>query len=161
MHALKQIKIQLLLQKFYDNYDDAFRDASAGRIIGFILFASNFTESLTLFNDDLDYNTDNGVIQVFLDQTDLQKTTFMQKKLYDTYEKFTGSLMTSCDRAKRAGSIPIVFEASFGDMNFDMKTTLVPGFVVGYVERSLTKQLKTTRKIFLELFLRLLRTSHL
>lgn len=98
-----------------------------------IQFSSNFTESFTLFNDEGIENdkTDNGVIQVQLDQTDIQKTSFMQRKIYDTYRKFAESLMSACGKSRKAVNSPIAFEALFGNLNFDLKLTLIPGFILG------------------------------
>lgn len=75
--------------------------------------------------------SENGIIQVFLDQTDLQITSFIQQKLYNSYQNFTESLMVGCDKSKKSGNIPIVFEAAFGTLDFDFKITLVSGFILG------------------------------
>lgn len=76
-----------------------------------------------------DYS-DDGIIQVFLDQTDLQKTSYIQRKLYETYQKFTEKLMSDCGKSKKAGNTPILFEAAFGDLNFDLKLTIIPGIIL-------------------------------
>lgn len=125
----------LNFQKFYETYDEALNDAKQTKIFGFVQFSANFTQDLALFNDDAANNdySDNGVIQIFLDQTDLQKTSFIQQKLYDSYQKFTEKLMVACGKSKKAGNIPIVFAAAFGDMNFDLKLTILPGIVLAYV----------------------------
>jgi hypothetical protein len=87
---------------------------------------------LTLFNDDVDKDfSDSGIIQVFLDKTNIQKASLIQQKLYETYQNFTENLMISCGKSKKAGNTPIVFKAAFGDLSFDFKTTIIPGFLFG------------------------------
>jgi hypothetical protein len=51
----------------------------------------------------------------------------IQKKLYDTYKKFLEGLMIGCGNPKTAGRPPIVAEALFGEINFDMKVTMNAG----------------------------------
>lgn len=90
---------------------------------------------MTYFNDDAEKDfTDNGEIQVSLDQTDLQMASLVRRNIFDTYERFTENLMTSCGKAKKAGNMPIVFEAAAGEFNFDFKTTIIPGFTMAYVK---------------------------
>lgn len=120
-----------LSQKFFNSFDDAYRDAKRGNIIGIVQFSSNFTKSLTYFNDDVDKDfSDNGVIQVFLDQTDLQMASLVRRQIFDTYMRFSESLMRSCGKARKAGNMPIVFEAASGEFDFDFKLTIVPGFML-------------------------------
>ena len=78
-----------------------------------------------------DDNTDDGFIQVHLDQTDLQKTTFMHRKLYEIFKNFAEELMIECGLSKRLGSSSIVFETLFGKLDFDFQNTIVPGFILG------------------------------
>ncbi|CRK87266.1 CLUMA_CG001068, isoform A [Clunio marinus] len=119
-------------KKFYDSYEEAYRDTREGKILGFVLFDANFSSSLPLFNDDVeDDYSDNGLIQVFLDQTDLQKTSYIQRKLYETYKNFTEGLMTACKRSRKAGNAPIRFDAAAGELNFDMRGTMIPGYIIG------------------------------
>jgi ABC-type multidrug transport system permease subunit len=39
--------------------------------------------------------------------------------------------MVDCGKVKKAGNTPIVFEAAFGNLGFDLKTTIVSGFILG------------------------------
>lgn len=90
---------------------------------------------MALFNDDVENDrTDNGIIQVFLDQSDLQVTSLIQRKLYEGYKNFTHRIMSDCGKSMKAGDIPIVFEAVFGEINSDLRKTIVPGFLVVYVK---------------------------
>jgi hypothetical protein len=118
-----------LWQKPYQTFDEAFLDAKKTKILGIIQFSSNFTESLRLFNGRrLGSNlTDDGFIKVYLDNTNMQLNAMIQEKLYNTYKKFLEGLMTGCGNPKTAGSSPIVTEALFGEINFNMKVTMNAG----------------------------------
>lgn len=39
--------------------------------------------------------------------------------------------MMNCGKSKNAGGSPIVFEAAHGNINFDLRSTIVPGFLIG------------------------------
>ena len=119
------------MQIYFKTFDDAYKAAKAGDIVGFIQFSANFTESLPLFNDDhKSNNIDKGFIEVFLDKSDLQITSLIERKLFETYANFSEHLMTDCNKSKKAGGSPLVFKAAFGNFNFDFKTTIVPGFLI-------------------------------
>lgn len=99
-------------------------------IVAIIDFSSNFSRSLVAFNK-IEHYSDTGNIRVYLDQTDLQKSLFVRRKLYEIYQNFTQSLMRKCGASINAGKLPVSFEGLFGDMNFDFRGTLIPGFVFG------------------------------
>lgn len=84
---------------------------------------------LSLFNNDKKPSED-GEIQVFLDQTDFQKNVFIRQNLYETYFAFMKNLMTECGKSRKVGNLPIVFEAAHGELNFDLKSTMLPGFLL-------------------------------
>lgn len=86
---------------------------------------------MTLFKDDAsDDWTDNGIIQVHLDQTDSQLTYFLKSKLYNVYHNFIEQLMLDCGKAKYAGSMPIKFEALYGKMDEEFKKYMATGLVI-------------------------------
>jgi hypothetical protein len=104
--------------------------------MGLVQFASNYTESLLLFSNDEILSdrgriySDNGNVQITLDQTDLQKTSQIQRRIYDTYQNFMENLMVDCKLSKKAGNIPIVYENFFGKLHFDFRLSLVPGLIL-------------------------------
>lgn len=114
-------------QEFYESSEKALIDAKAGKIIGVLEFPRNFTQSFVLFTS---VYSDNGIIQVHLDQTDIQKTFFMKRKLFEIYLSFTEKLMTDCGKSKKAGNPPIALDIIYGDLNFDLRTTIIPGFTL-------------------------------
>lgn len=111
---------------FYKSSEEAFRDASTGNIIGFVEISSNCTETFPLFSEGF---SDSGIVKVYLDQSDFQKTSFIKRKLYEALHNFTGSLLSDCGKLKRAGGLPIVIEVFFGELSFNLKKSIVPGFL--------------------------------
>lgn len=106
-------------------------DAKRAKIIGFIQFSSNFTEALPFFNDDGEFDfTDNGIIQVYLDQTDIQKTFYIQRKMFEAYQHFARKLLAECGKSREAANLPIQFEAFYGTLDSEVKYTMVPGFIL-------------------------------
>lgn len=74
-------------------------------------------------------HSDNGNIQVFLDNTDLQIVTFLQRNLFAAYHRFVESLMADCKKSTKAGSIPMVVETYHGNLDDEFKQTMVPGLL--------------------------------
>lgn len=66
-------------------------------------------------------------MHVYLDQSDFQITTMIQRKLIETYENFTQTLTTNCGNIGNAG---LIVEAAYGKINFDFKVNIVPGFLI-------------------------------
>lgn len=58
--------------------------------------------------------------------------------------------MSDCGKSMKAGDIPIVFEAVFGEINSDMRKTIVPGFIVVYVEWLLTTKHLTNLNFYFQ-----------
>jgi hypothetical protein len=86
---------------------------------------------MTAFKEDFLEFFDEGAIQVYLDQTDLQKASYIKKQIYDTYQRFITKLMIECGLSEKAGDVvAIKFETIFGKLNFDFKLTMVPGFIL-------------------------------
>lgn len=124
-------KLSIFFQKYYRTASEAHNDAKKGRIIGYIKFSSNFTSSLPFLNDDAANDfTDNGIIQVHLDQTDIQKTIFIQRKIYDAYHEFARNLLSECGKSRKAANLPIQFEAYYGSLDSEIKYTFTPGFIL-------------------------------
>lgn len=99
--------------------------------MGFFYFSANFTESFFALKsfDELDY-TDDGIIQIYLDNTDLQIVTFLQRKIYAAYHTFVEQLMTGCEKSQKAGSVPMTFDTFHGSLDDEMKHSIVPGLLI-------------------------------
>lgn len=116
----------------YNTREEAHEAVELGQNIGYLWFARNFTDSIFLFNDDpeLDY-ADDGFVQVFLDKSDMQKSTLVERKIYDAYDKFIEHLMVDCRKSRKAGKSVVTGEAMIGTMNFDFKGSMTPGYIIG------------------------------
>jgi hypothetical protein len=120
-----------LFQVFYDSYDEARDAVKQGNNIALIHIEANFSKSLQLFNDDPDYEfKEDGVVQVNLDNTDLQKSSLVERKLFETYESFIEDLMYDCGKSRNAGKLVVSTSAIVGKFDFDFKGSLLPGFVL-------------------------------
>lgn len=54
----------------------------------------------------------------------------MKRKLFETYISFAQDLMVDCGNSMKAGNPPIALDVIFGDLNFDLRTTIIPGFTL-------------------------------
>jgi hypothetical protein len=108
-----------------------------GEILGVLYFASNYTQSIATFKEDFFDYSDDGSIQVHLDQTDLQKTSFIKRKLYESFDKFMGKILVECGKSRKAGGNSFSVEAAYGEMSFDLRQSIVPGFILRYKFRLL------------------------
>lgn len=122
------------IKQYYKSFDDAFKDAKRGKIIGFMHFARNFTEALDAvqregrFSDD--GSADNSRIQIFMDQSDLQLTFFLQSKFYQIYKNFTQHMMADCNLPIKLGNVPVNFETPiYGSYDTDFKNSMAPPMV--------------------------------
>ena len=120
---------------FYQTYDEAYKDARKGNIIGIIEMASNFTESLmTVQNthEQVDIAIRNSSrIKIQMDQTNHQLTFFIQRKLYDAYQKYSEEMLIDCDLPKKLDSIPVDFRKPiFGQYEADFRETMAPAMVM-------------------------------
>ena len=119
------------MKKYFNTLEEAYDATKQTNIIGFIFFSSNFTESLPFFNDGVENDfSDNGVVQIYLDQTDLQKILFIRRKIYEIYKEFAMSLQLDCNKSREAVASPINFEAYYGSLDSEVKYTMIPGFIL-------------------------------
>lgn len=118
---------------FYESFEKAYEDAKRGQISGVIHFEANFTSAMKplLEISELlrNYSAD-GEIEVFLDQSVLQITNFLQQHLYWTFETFLEDLMEDCGKERRVGSIPIQFNAMFGSFKDESRRSMTPGILI-------------------------------
>lgn len=130
---IDRLNDSIATKHFYKNFEDATEDVKHGRINGFIRFAANFTSSLHPLNewqDMMENHTDNGEIQIFLDQSDRQITFFLKQKLFKVFEEFIQNLMQDCGKSKRVGSAPIKIETLFGSLHDEMQRSITPGIII-------------------------------
>lgn len=132
--VLSEITDDIAEKVFYKSYDDAYRDARKGHIIGFIAFAANFSESLNFlhYKEEVDMQTrKNSIISVYLDQTNQQLTFFLQRRLYDVYKNYSQNVLVDCGLPKQLDNIPIQFlKPIYGSYDNDFKHSMVPAFIM-------------------------------
>lgn len=132
---LNDLNDSVAIKQYYKTYDEAYADAKKGKIIGFMYFAPNFTESLTAVQTTGrltdDGSAENSRISIRMDQSDLQLTFFMQLRFYQTYKQFVQHLSTDCGFAAKVGTIPIVFEDPvYGNYDADFKHSMAPPMIM-------------------------------
>lgn len=132
---LNAIKPDVAEKIFYSSWDDAYREARTGKLAAIIRFASNFTES---YKDIFDNNQnsdegsfENSYMEFNLDQSELQLTLFLTRKLYQIYKEFSENLMTDCGKPKNLRNSLIKLEQPvYGSLDEKWTTFIVPGLAV-------------------------------
>jgi hypothetical protein len=122
------------IKQHYSTFDEAFHDAKRGKIIGFMHFEKNFTESLDTVQREGreadDGSADNSRIQIYMDQSDLQLTFFLQSKFYQIFKNFTQHMMADCNLPTKLGNVPVNFEEPiYGSYETDFKHSMAPPMV--------------------------------
>lgn len=131
---LQEFDDEIATKVHYKTFDEAYRDAKKGKIFGFMYFARNFTESLEMVQTNgrfsEDGSADNSKIQIYMDQSDLQLTFFMQLKFYEIYKNFTQHMMSDCQLPIKLGNVPVSFEKPiYGSFDTDFKHSMAPPMV--------------------------------
>ncbi|KAG4079241.1 hypothetical protein HA402_006964 [Bradysia odoriphaga] len=132
---LSRIPPDLTSQVYYKTVDEAYKEAREASIIGFIHFASNFTESIAQIRDEGRSADDgsfiNSEIQIRLDMSNQQVAYFLERKLREIYGDFAQNLMVDCELPKALGSIPIRFETPiYGAFDTPYKDYAAPGVIM-------------------------------
>lgn len=132
---LNELTDDIATKVFYTSFDEAYKDAKRAKLIGIIQFDANFTESLEEVRNNPDDATDqareNSLIKIYMDQTDLQLTYFLQRRLYDVYKNYSQNVLSDCNLPKKLDNIPINFEKPiYGNYNSDFKHSMVPPFTM-------------------------------
>lgn len=103
--------------------------------MGVIYFAANFTESFSertfikMQKTNEIYN--NSDIQVYLDQSDLQWSLFLKKKIFETYKEFSEMLFGDCGLPKKLGNVPVAFQQPiYGHYNRMIQVSIEPVYLL-------------------------------
>lgn len=104
-------------------------------IIGYVHFASNFTESIKDLLDNngdaLPESFDYREIQVRLDMSNQQVAFFLERKLREAYGAFAQNLMTACGLPRALASIPINFQKPvYSSFEADFQEYAAPGVIM-------------------------------
>jgi ABC-2 family transporter protein len=132
---LQEFDDEIAIKTHYKSFDEAYHDAKRGKIIGFMYFARNFTESLDTVQVNAkaadDGSAENSRIQIFMDQSDLQLTFFLQSKFYQIYKNFTQHMMGECKLPIKLGNVPVNFEQPiYGSYDTDFKHSMAPPMIM-------------------------------
>ncbi|XP_055325391.1 ABC transporter G family member 23 [Sitodiplosis mosellana] len=135
---LRDIPPEYAIQVHFNSKEEAYAEAKKANIIGFVHFASNFTESI---KDILDNNRDarNGSfesreIQVRLDMSNQQVAFFLERKLRETYGEFAQKLMIDCELPRALATIPINFKKPvYSSFDADFQEYAAPGVIMTMV----------------------------
>lgn len=120
---------------YYDNEADAYSDAHAAKIIGYIHFAPNFTQSLVEIRDDgrraSDGSFEGREVKIRLDNSNQQISYFLERRLREIYRDFAEDLMVDCEYPKKLSNIPVYFETPvYGSFDVEYKQYAAPGTIM-------------------------------
>jgi hypothetical protein len=130
---LSEITDDTAIKTYYDSYDEAYRDAKRNKITGFVEISPHFTEVMLRSKLEVKQNNhlDSYGIDIHLDQTDLQITSFLMYRLYKAYESFNKKLLKRAGLNENLESVPMKFEEPiYGSFMSDFKNSMAPAAIL-------------------------------
>lgn len=132
---INHINDSVAIKHYYDSFENAYADAKKGKVIGFVYFAKNFTESMADIRDEATFaqigSFENSEIKIYMDKSDQQLTFFLERKLRQTYKEFIEKLMNDCNYPAKAGNVPIDFmDPIYGSFDGVYTDYIAPGVVM-------------------------------
>lgn len=132
---LTQIPEEIATLIYYKDEAAAYKEAREAKIIGYIYFAANFTDSLANIRDDgrqADPGSfESSEIRIRLDNSNQQISYFLERKLREMYGDFAQNLMEDCELPRKLGSIPVHYETPvYGSFDVEFKQYAAPGVVM-------------------------------
>lgn len=132
---INHINDSVAIKHYYKTFDEAYKDAKKGKVIGIIYFSKNFTESAQAVRDEGRFAEDsvfnNAEIQVYMDKSNQQLIFYLEKKLLKTYLEFTEQLMVDCNYPIKLGNSPINFDTPiFGSFDGTFTDYMAPGVIM-------------------------------
>jgi ABC-2 family transporter protein len=132
---INHINDTVAIKYYYDTFNEAYKDAKKGKVMGVVYFAKNFTESMVQLRDDGRFSEEgsflNSEIQIYMDKSDQQLTFFLEKKLRQTYQEFAEKLMADCQYPIKLGNIPMNFDKPiYGSYEGVYTDYIAPGVVM-------------------------------
>uniref|UniRef100_A0A1A9VLD0 Uncharacterized protein n=1 Tax=Glossina austeni TaxID=7395 RepID=A0A1A9VLD0_GLOAU len=167
---------------FYDNLEDAYRDAKEADILGYIFVPHNFSQSMQILieygrNAD-DEDIANAEIAVRLDMTDRQVSLFLEQKLREAFGNYLKTIINECNLPASVGNLPINFQKPiYGSEDTEFQQFVAPGVIMtmvfflatlmtasvfiserldGIWDRSLVAGVSTTQMLWAHLFTQLI-----
>lgn len=128
---LNEIDETLAMKVYFNSFEEAFTEAKGGKLSGIIEFDTNFTLAVMATLDKPGPSTDDFNIKIYLDQTDMQLTYFLHKRLVFAYQNYSEKLMMSLKLPKNLQSAPLKFEEPlYGSFHGDQKSIMAPNMML-------------------------------
>lgn len=153
---LNEINDSFAIKVLYNTFEEAYEDAKRGKVIGVIEFetfvreattetydysdlSEETTEQETTRSAELSEVSDEEIIspnidrriKIFMDQSDLQLTVFIQKGIITAYESYSEKLLTSCNKPRKLLSSPMNFEQPiYGSFTSEQKNYMMPSSLI-------------------------------
>lgn len=123
---------------YYQTEEEAYNAAKRTEVLGYIMFPSNFSESMRVRMEEGRYAADgaveNSVLSVHIDMTDQQIGYFIERKLRDSFGSFVKNVLADCNLPTGLGNIPIQFqEPVYGSFDIEFQQYVAPGVVMTMV----------------------------
>lgn len=120
---------------YFNNFEDAYKQAKKGKLKSILHIKSNFTEStyagLIENVDEFAPERNNQFIDFYVDRTDFQLYIFLERKILQAYDNYSKSLMKDCGFAMKIGSSPLVLEKPiYGNLESNFKLFMAPIFLM-------------------------------
>uniref|UniRef100_A0A1A9X055 Uncharacterized protein n=1 Tax=Glossina brevipalpis TaxID=37001 RepID=A0A1A9X055_9MUSC len=167
---------------FYDNLEDAYRDAKEADILGYVYVPHNFSQSMQNLIENGRYTDDediaNAEIAVRLDMTDRQVSLFLEQKLREAFGNYLKTIIHECKLPASVGNLPINFQKPiYGSEDIEFQQFVAPGVIMtmvfflatlmtasvfiserldGIWDRSLVAGVSTTQMLWAHLFTQLI-----
>ncbi|KAL7037053.1 hypothetical protein ACKWTF_009054 [Chironomus riparius] len=131
-YFLNEIQDESAMKVYHDSIDEAYKDAKAGKTIGFLIIASNFTDVISERKNDWQYITeyknftDANLIQIHLDESDFTIKTFLYIRLLKAFERFNKKVLRQCNINDKFEDSLLRLKTFYGDFEDDYVVTLMP-----------------------------------
>lgn len=128
---LYEITDDIATKIFYNSFDVAYHDAKHGLVTGFLEIPQNFTDMMVRSkSEDGDDDFKQG-IDVHMDQTDLQITTFLQYRIIKAYGDFNKKFLRRLELNERLDDSLMKFEKPiFGNFMSDFRNSMAPATIL-------------------------------
>ncbi|XP_030750299.1 ABC transporter G family member 23-like isoform X1 [Sitophilus oryzae] len=124
----------MIIKKFYNSTSIAIDDVKHGKLIGVVDIPYNFSKSyedrIRLGNKAGKSTLEFGEIKIFLDMSNSQVGTMLQRKLIDQFTEFEQDLFIHCNISKKLLEFPFKTEFYYGNNQQSLTIFMAPGFIV-------------------------------
>lgn len=131
-HFINEIRDEDAIKIYYNSEEEALRDAKRGKLTGVVSVSSNFSEYLMVLGSGVDREDDlpEGYINIRLDQSDMQITTFLQYRLYRSFQRFNKKMLKGCGLNEKLADLPMKFNTDYGSLENNFKLSIFPPIIM-------------------------------